>query len=330
MTKTYLTYSRDIGDFPIDLAELCRKGLYGIRLINKGKTVEEMITRIKEIVELIRSNHLEIEILVDLPGEKALIGNVGKGIPVEKGKIYDLHAENQILTENNIPTIGFLSHLDRSKISEGDIVSIADGELEMKVINLNGHPVRCEALNSFFLTSNRSFTIKGNKLPVKPVSTNDSELLEQLAQSGYSGQVKILVSFVTAVSHVEYVRQLVPGFHIISKIETIVPNDELQEVIRASDSVMLGRGDLTSTSKMSEVFHFQKKVIELCKANDKELILATGLFGGLNNAGKPGISDLMDFGFLRDMEVNAFLIAGSNANKYPFETLDLITNFEKL
>ena len=330
MTKTYLTYSREVADFPFDLAGLSRKGLSGIRLINKGKTVEEFITRIEEIRELSRSNELEIEILADLPGEKALIGNVGKGIQVEKGEIYDLHAEHQVLVENNIPTIDFLPKLDRTKVSEGDIVSIADGELEMKIINLNGHPVRCEALNNFFLTSNRSFTIKGNKLPVKPVSAHDLKLLERLVELDYSGQVKILVSFITKATHVEYVRQIVPGFHIVSKIETIVPDDELQEIIQASDSVMLGRGDLTSTSKMSEVFSFQKKVITLCKAHDKELILATGLFGDLKNTGKPSVSDLMDFGFLRDMEINSFLIAGSNANQYPFETLELITNFEKL
>lgn len=330
MTKTYLTYSRDIGDFQFDLNELYKQGLSGIRLINKGKTAEAFIARVKEILELRSSNNLEMDILVDLPGEKALIGNVGKGMSVEKGGIYDLHGENQVLTENNIPTTGFLPQLDRTKVLEGDIVSIADGELEMKILNLNGHPVRCEALNSFFLTSNRSFTIKGNKLPVKPVSASDLELLEQLAQSGYSGHVKILVSFVSKVSHVENVKKLVPGFHVVSKVETIIPEDALEQIIQASDSIMLGRGDLTSTSKMHEVFPFQKKVIEECKKQGKELILATGLFGDLKNTGKPGISDVMDFGFLRDMGVNAFLIAGSNANQYPFETLDLITNFEKL
>jgi pyruvate kinase len=330
MTKTYLTYSRDAGDFKFDLKHLCENGLSGIRLINKGKTVKEFISRIAEILDYSKENGVELEILVDLPGEKALIGNVGKGIQIEKGEIYDLHAEDQILIENNIPTTGFLKQLDRTKISEGDIVSIADGELEMKIINSNGHPVRCEALNSFFLTSNRSFTIKGNKLPVKPVSAHDLELLEQLAQSGYSGKVKILVSFVTQVSHVEYVRKQVPGFQVVSKIETIIPTDELQKIIQVSDSIMLGRGDLTSTCKMSEVFPFQKKVIDCCKNFNKELILATGLFGDLKNTGKPSISDLMDYGFLREQTVNAFLIAGSNANKYPFETLDLITNFEKL
>lgn len=328
--KTYLTYSRDLGDFKFDLTELCKQGLHGIRLINKGKTVSEFISRIEEILELAEANNLNLEILVDLPGEKALIGNVGNGMQIEKGEIYDLYDKGQNHSENRIPTIGFLPQLDRTRVFEGDIISIADGELDMKIICLDGHPVRCEALNSFFLTSNRSFNIVGNKLPVKPVSVQDLQLLEELAKSETASKVKILVSFVTKASHVESVKQLSPDFSIVSKVETLVESEDLKEIVEYSDSVMLGRGDLTSTSKMSAVFSFQKKIIESCKSSNKELILATGLFGDLKNSGKPSISDLMDFGFLRDMGVNAFLIAGTNANHYPFETLDLITNFEKL
>ncbi|WP_343632940.1 pyruvate kinase [Fluviicola sp.] len=330
MIKTYLTYSRDAGDFKFDLVALSQNGLSGIRLINKGKTAEEFTDRIAEILAYGKKNNLELEILVDLPGEKALIGNVGKGIQIEKGEVYQLCSENQEEKSSDIPTTGFLSQLDPEIVRAGDVISIADGELDMKILEVMKTSVNCEALNSFFLTSNRSFTIKGNKLPVQPVSNHDKILLESLQPAAFSGPVKILVSFISDVSHVEYVRQLVPGFHIVSKVETLIPSEKLEEIIRASDSIMLGRGDLTSTSKMSEVFPFQKEVIRLCNSYQKELILATGLFGDLKNSGKPSISDMMDFGFLRNQDVSAFLIAGSNANQYPFETLDLITNFENL
>ncbi len=330
MTKTYLTYSRDLKDFQFDLVALFKQGLHGIRLINKGKTTPEFIARIEEVLELSKVNNLNLEILVDLPGEKALIGNIGTGIQIEKGKTYLLCAENQQNAPNEIPTSSFLSQLDPCIVKPGDLISIADGEVEMKILSMNENFVGGEALNTFFLTSNRSFNIKGNKLPVKPVSAHDLELLQQLAQSPYSEKVKILVSFVTKAEQVNEVKQLIPGFRVVSKIETIVSSNDLEEIINASDSIMLGRGDLTSTSKMSDVFPFQKKIIESCKASNKELILATGIFGDLKNSGKPSISDLVDFGYLRNMGVNAFLIAGSNANHYPFETLHLIKNFEKL
>lgn len=330
MIRTYLTYSRDLGDFKFDLIHLSRKGLTGLRLINKGKTTEEFIARIEEILLFSETNELNLEILVDLPGEKAFIGNIGKGIQIEKGKSYNLCEENQLNTSNEIPTSGFIVQLEHTEIQPGDIVSIADGEVEMEIHSINGKSVRCQALNSYFLTSNRSFTVKGNKLPVRPVSGHDSILLNQLLLSGLANKVKILVSFVTEVSHVKQVKKLSPDFHVVSKIENIISPNDLEQIIQVSDSVMLGRGDLTSTSKMSEVFPFQKRVIDGCKAFRKELILATGLFADLKNSGRPSISDLMDFGFLRSREVNAFLIAGSNANQFPFETLNLIANFEKM
>lgn len=330
MTRSYLTYSRNLGDFKPDLIELSKKGLYGLRLINKGKSKEEFIARIQEILTYNRVHDLNLEILIDLPGEKPLIGNVGNGFQVEKGGSYSLCDEKQDLAANEIPTLNFLKEIDRANVFPGDILSIADGELDMKIVLMHEHSIICEAQNAFLLTSNRSFGIKGNKLPARPISTNDQQLLDELKLSEISKSVKILISFVTRASQVKSVKQISPNFQVISKIENVIPESDLEEIIRVSDGMMLGRGDLISASKMSDVFPFQKKVIEKCMTLNKELILATGLFGDLKNSGKPSISDIMDFGFLRSLQVESFLIAGSNANQFPFETLDLIVNFEEI
>lgn len=328
MTRSYLTYSRNLGDFKPDLIELSKKGLYGLRLINKGKSIAEFIARIQEILTYSQAHDLNLEILVDLPGEKPLIGNIGNGFNVEKGGTYILCDEKQVLATNEIPTLNFLKEVDRSKVFPGDILSIADGEVDMKIVLMNDQSITCEALNSFFLTSNRSFGIKGNKLPARPISGNDRQLLEEIKLLEISKSIKILVSFVTQADQVKGVMEISPDFQVISKIENVISESDLEEIIQVSDGIMLGRGDLISTSKMSDVFPFQKRVIEKCRVLNKELILATGLFGDLKNSGKPSISDRMDFGFLRSVNVESFLIAGSNANQFPFETLDLITNFE--
>lgn len=330
MIRSYLTYSRNLGDFEPNLIELSEKGLYGLRLINKGKSIEEFIARVREILTYNQVHNLKLEILIDLPGEKPLIGNMGNGFLVEKGESYSLCDEKGELAANEIPTLNFLKEIDRAKVFPGDILSIADGELDMKIVLMNEQSITCEAQNSFLLTSNRSFGIKGNKLPARPISGNDQQLLEALVLQDISKSVKILVSFVTLANLVKRVKDSLPDFQVISKIENVIPESDLEEIIRVSDGVMLGRGDLISASKMSAVFPFQKRVIEKCATLNKNLILATGLFGDLKNSGKPSISDLMDFGFLRSMDVESFLIAGSNATQFPFETLDLIKNFEEI
>jgi pyruvate kinase len=330
MTRTYLTYSGDVGNFQHDLIGLSKRGLYGLRLINKGKSAEEFIHRIEEVLAYNRDNSLNLEILIDLPGEKALIGKVGDGLKIEKGDTYILCNEKSDPAKNEIPTINFLTRIDRTKVFEGDVVSIADGELEMNIVFMNEHSVTCVAQNSFLLTSNRSFNIKGNKLPAHPISVDDQAFLDKIKFPDISKHIKILVSFVTQASHVKYVKDISPDFQVISKIENVISEQDLEAIIMISDGIMLGRGDLVSTSRMSEVFPFQKSIIEKCKALNKELILATGLFGDIKNSNKPSISDILDFGYLRSLNVNAFLIAGTNARHYPFETLHFMTNFEEL
>ena len=330
MTRTYLTYSRDLGNFKHDLIGLSKRGLYGLRLINKGKSTEEFIDRIEEILAYNRENNLNLEILIDLPGEKPLIGDIGNGLKIQKGDTYILCDEKHDLAKNEIPTINFLARIDRTKIFQGDLISIEDGEVEMNIVFMGDHSITCVAQNSFLLTSNRSFNVKGNKLPAHPISGHDQILLDKIKLLDLSKRTKILVSFVTQASQVKYVKDISPNFHVISKIENVITEHDLEEIIKTSDGVMLGRGDLISTSRMSEVFPFQKSIIEKCKDLNKELILATGLFGDLKNSNKPSISDIMDFGFLRNLKVDAFLIAGSNAIHYPFETLNLITNYEEI
>ncbi|MEO6302427.1 MAG: pyruvate kinase [Bacteroidia bacterium] len=330
MTRTYLTYSRDKGDFKIDLIELSKSGLFGLRLINKGKSIEEFVDRIKEILAYSLTNKLSLDIIIDLPGEKPLIGNVANGLQIEKDSVYILSDKKQFRIKNEIPTLNLFARIDRTKIFVGDLISIADGEVEMEIVELSDCSITCVAQNSFFLTSNRSFNIKGNKLPVHPISNHDQLLLDTIKLIDISNRTKILVSFVTKASQVKYVKDISENFYVISKIENILNEQDLEEIINTSDAIMLGRGDLISTSKMSEVFVFQKSIIDKCKSLNKELIVATGLFGNLKNSNKPSISDIMDFGFLRNLKVDAFLIAGSNAIHHPFETLNLINNYEEM
>jgi pyruvate kinase len=330
MPRSYLTYSRDLGDFKFDLIELSKAGLHGLRLIFKGKSTADYIQRVREILAFSREHKLNLHLLLDLPGEKAMIGNLGGSLQIEKDITYNLCREYQPSGENDIPCINFLERVDPDKVFPGDIISIADGEVEMKIVSMSEDTIQCIALNSFLLTSNRSFNIKGNKLPASPVSRQDQQLLEELKQLDIAGEIKILVSFVSMASQVRDLKNSLPGFHLVAKIEQLIPEQELEDIIRISDSLMLGRGDLISSTKMSAVFPFQKLVIEKCREQNKELILATGIFASLKGSSNPSIADIMDFAFLRNQGVDSFLITGTNANHYPFETLKLITNFEKM
>lgn len=140
--------------------------------------------------------------------------------------------------------------------------------------------------------------------------------------------VKLLVSFTKNADDLRKLALLRPDIDLIPKIESVLDDATLLEIMEHCDTLMLGRGDLSTSSLPNELFSFQKRLIALCKTNNKQLIIGTGLLAGIADKETPTISEVMDYGYLRDMGIEAFLIAGSNAHRKPLETLQFMSAFE--
>jgi pyruvate kinase len=326
MIYPILTYSRDSGDFTYSLNELHKHGLKAIRLIYKGKSEEEFNSRIKEIQEKISANKLGIDILIDLPGSKPIVGDLPNGLNVLTGKEYQLLSHDSESLPTAIPTSGFFCHESFSKLTFGDIISIADDELNLMVKEVQENLVLCEALNSFHLSSNRSISVKNKPFSFEANSDKDLLFVQNMKQN--AGNVRILVSFTKNAGDIRKLKSLQPQIDFIPKIETILDDAALLEIMQECQTILLGRGDLSTSSQPKEIFSFQKRLIDLCFAQKKELIIGTGLLSGIGDNKPPSISDVMDYGYLRSMGIQAFLISGSNAHKKPLETLKFMSEFQ--
>ncbi|MES2556309.1 MAG: pyruvate kinase [Bacteroidota bacterium] len=324
MIYPILTYSRNFGDFPHDLTELHTCGLKAIRLIYKGKSEDEFNARIQEIQEKISTEKLDLDILIDLPGKKPGVGNLPQGLAVKVGYEYHLVDHAVEFPFPVIPTVNFFDHDHFPDLSPGDIISIADGELNMLVKTVN-ETVVCEALNSFQLTSNRSMNLKNNPFPVAANSEADLLFVQNL--QNVPSNVKLVVSFTEKASDLLKLKALQPGIDLIPKIETILDDASLLEIMACCETLMLGRGDLSLACKPNELFAFQERLIDLCQQNRKKLIIGTGLLTSISDKQSPTIAEVMDYSHLRSRGIDAFLIAGSNALNYPGETLGFMREF---
>ena len=326
MLYPILTYSRNLGDFPHDLAALHQLGLRAIRLIYKGKTEAEFLQRVEEIQQKIREEQLDIDILIDLPGKKPIVGNLGPGLDVKAGMEYHLADQDTSYTFPVIPTASFFDHANFPKLSPGDVISIADDELNLLVKHVN-ETVVCEALNSFYLTSNRSMGVKNNPFDVEANSEADLLLVKHLQD--IPENVKLVVSFTKQAGDLLKLKALQPNAYLIPKIETLLDATTLLEIMDCCDTLMLGRGDLSVVCSPNELFDFQELLIDLCAKNDKQLIVGTGLLTSISDKISPTISEVMDYSYLRKRGIEAFLIAGSNSLNYPKETLGFMQQFER-
>lgn len=326
MIYPVLTYSRNLGDFTHDLAELYRNGLKSIRLIYKGKTEAEFNQRIKEIQEVIVAKKMEIDILIDLPGKKPIVGQLPQGLNVESGVVYTLIDQETTGSSSEIPTLNFFDHHNFSSLEIGDIISIADDELNLEIRSIHEDNLVCQAINSFHLTANRSMGLKNKPFPITANSEADLSFVRNTKE--LRDNVKLLVSFTEKAEDLLQLKALQPEATLVAKIETIIDDTELIRILESCESVMLGRGDLSLVCAPNELFAFQQKLIDWCRQHNKPLIIGTGLLTGIGDKGSPSIAEIADYSYLRQQGIEGFLIAGTNANTHPLQTLAFMREFE--
>ena len=327
MIYPVLTYSRNLGDFTHDLKTLHQNGLKGLRLIYKGKTEEAFTARLEEIQGKLQKENLELDIWIDLPGKKPISGDLGSGLDVQAGMEIHLSDREMETSAPLIPTVNFFTHASFPELTTGDIISIADGELNLRIKEVQETCISCEALNSFFLTSNRSLNVKSKHFDLEANSEADLQFVSNLQET--RSNVKLVVSFARKAADLLKLKTLQPNLEVIPKIETPVNEQDLLGILACCETVLLGRGDLSIALKPNELFAFQQHLIHLCQKHGKQLVVGTGLLTTISDKQDPTIAEVMDYSQLRHAGVNGFLLAGSNALNYPLETLKFMRKFEK-
>lgn len=326
MIYPILTYSRNLGDFSTDLKDLHNCGLKAIRLIYKGKTEEEFNQRISEIQNMIEANKIELDIIIDLPGNKPTVGHLHNRLNVIAETNYKLVDQEIESFVDCIPTVNFFNHKGFLSLKSGDIISIADNELNLLVKEVQEKYVLCKAINSFDLSSNRSISVKNNPFVFEANSDKDICFVKNLKFT--QSNIKLLVSFTKSAKDIMIIKDLQPKIDVIAKIENVLDDEKLIEILDCCETVLLGRGDLSTAHKPSEIFKFQKHLIDLCNKQKKKLIIGTGLLNGISDKETPSIAEIMDYGYLRSMNIEAFLISGSMTNKQIIETLKFMNDFQ--
>ncbi|HEY1047144.1 MAG TPA: pyruvate kinase [Bacteroidia bacterium] len=326
MLYPVLTYSRDLGDFSVDLLQLHQNGLKALRLIYKGKSESDFLLRIDEIQNHLKQLSINLDLFIDLPGNKPCIGNLGKGLKIQAGTVYQLVRSDAVKAINDIPTLNFFDHKSFSGLNIGDTLSIADDELNMRIVSLNTNSIDCEAINDFHLNSNRSISSKDHPFDFEANSGKDLQLVTQL--NPLQTNIKLLVSFTKTTKDLLDIKAIQPRLGVVAKIENTLDDDNLKAIIQNSEMLMLGRGDLSTTYKPNELYAFQERLITLCAEQGKLLIIGTGLLTGIGEKLNPSIAEIMDYAHLRSKGIKGFLLTGANASKQGLATLQFMNEFE--
>ncbi len=288
------------------------------------------------IINHIRELSLElatpIAILADMQGPRIRTGVDGE-ITLKKGdrvRVSDI-AYQETLEASDMPTVWFDMARIIDGVDVGHSILIEDGLIELAVIEKKEHCVIAEAKNDSLIKNRKGVILPDSRLELSILSEKDIRDLHFVLKEGvdYVG-----LSFVGSAHDIELVRKEMKSVLgedarlplIVAKIERKEAVKNLASIIKATDAVMVARGDLGIEMPESEVALLQKQIIAESLRSTKPVIVATQMMKSMTDNPRPTRAEVSDVSNAVIDHTDAVMLSEESAvGKYPVETIAMMT-----
>ncbi|MBA3593396.1 MAG: pyruvate kinase [Polaromonas sp.] len=316
---------------PALLEQMIRAGVNCVRLNFSHGTAQDHVDRAKLVREAATRAGREVAIMADLQGPKIRVGKFAEGkVQLETGMKFVLDASR---TEpGDIEGVGLdYKELPRD-VKAGDTLLLNDGLIVMTVDAVRGEQVHATVKIGGVLSNNKGINKQGGGLTAPALTAKDMEDIRTAMsfQADY-----VAVSFPQNASDMEMARQLCnvagaewrhkPG--LIAKIERAEAIPNLEAICRASDGIMVARGDLAIEVGNAAVPALQKRMIKMARDLDKVVITATHMMESMITNPVPTRAEVSDVAnAVLDGTDAVMTSAETAAGRYPLETIIEMAN----
>lgn len=316
---------------PATLERIIRAGVNVVRLNFSHGTAEDHIARARMVREVSQAAGREVAIMADLQGPKIRVGKFAEGkVHLEPGARFVLDASR---TEpGDIHGVGLdYKELPRD-VRPGDTLLLNDGLLVLTVDSVKGDQVRTTVKLGGDLSNNKGINKQGGGLTAPALTAKDMEDIRTAMafQADY-----VAVSFPKTATDMEMARQLcnvaAAEFRhkpaLIAKIERAEAIPNLESILKASDGIMVARGDLAVEVGNAAVPALQKRMIRMARQLDRVVITATQMMESMITAPVPTRAEVSDVAnAVLDGTDAVMLSAETAAGKYPVEVVQQMAN----
>lgn len=307
---------------PEKVAELIKAGTNGFRLNFSHGSYEERLEQIKWIREASAKSGRHVAVLQDLQGPKIRLG-------VLKDKQYDVKKGDEIIldfaAEHNGNVLPVQYNL-AEKVSLGEPIYLFDGKVRTTVTAISSKTaVTLRVENDGFLMSKKGINLPDTDFGGDILTEKD---LADIAFGATQDYDYVALSFVQNEEDINNLRQILVSHgseaQIIAKIETkaAIQLETLEAIVRASDGIMVARGDLAVEAGAEVVPIVQRQIIELCRKYGKLSIVATQMMASMVDAPEPTRAEVSDVATATIQGVDTVMLSDETANgSYPVETV---------
>jgi pyruvate kinase len=262
-----------------------------------------------------------VGILADLQGPKIRLATFADG-PVElvAGDEFTITTED---VEGDRTVCGTTYKGLPGDVSQGDPILINDGNVALRVIEVDGPRVRSLVVEGGVISDHKGINLPGAAVNVPALSEKDIEDLRFALRMGVD---MVALSFVRDARDVRDVHRVMDEVGrrvpVIAKVEKPQAVRNMEDVVMAFDAVMVARGDLAVEYPLEQVPIVQKRLVELCRRNAKPVIVATQMMESMITNSRPTRAEASDVAnAVLDGADAVMLSAESSVGKYPVETV---------
>ena len=307
------------------LRAMVKGGMSIARLNFSHGTFEDHRRDIRLIRSVAAGVNRIVPLLVDLPGPKIRVGTLEREpMLLERGSFVTLTTQQDHTADNRIPVT--YDRLTES-VHPKSVIYLNDGFIELEVIEVVGTEVICRVVSEGPLLSGKGLNLPGARLFADSPTERDLELMGAALDEGIS---IFGISFVESADSIERAREFARKkgreIYAVAKIERAGAVDNIDEILKAADALMIARGDLGVEVPIEEVPALQKELIRKANIACRPVITATQMLESMVESKRPTRAETTDVANAILDGTDAVMLSEETAiGKYPVETVSMMS-----
>lgn len=301
--------------------KLAQAGASMFRLNTSHGDIEQHTERLKTIRKVSKDLNVFIPVLVDLQGPKIRVGNLSESIKIEKGQIIKLTPKEAFGDIIPVDYDGIVED-----VKQGDKILLDDGKVGLEVIETSKDIVTTKVLYGQYIKPRKGINLPGATASLNAVTERDIKFIKFAVDNEAD---YVALSFVREAKDIELAKKYITEFNgtipVIAKIEKPQAIENLDEIIKTADGIMVARGDLGIEMSPEDVPIEQKIIIKKAVHQRKVCIVATQMLESMIEEPIPTRAEASDVANAIIDGTDAVMLSGETAmGKYPVEAVSMM------
>jgi pyruvate kinase len=311
------------------LEKLHKAGMNVVRLNMSHGDHASHAKVIKAIRTLNKKVSRPVSILLDTQGPEIRTGNLSNDLKLTEGSEISIVARGHANVEESSIPVNYDDLM--SDVGIGDKITVDNGLINLEVLSKEARNLTCRVIDGGVLKSKRHVNLPGIRVNLPAITEKDKLDIAFAVEQDLDF---IALSFVREAEDIHQLRKLLGSkadkMKIVAKIEDQEGVKNVDDIIKASDGVMVARGDLGVEVHVSDLPNIQREIVRKCSEVGRRVIVATHLLESMIENPIPTRAEVTDVANAVYEEVDAVMLSGETTiGKYPVKCVQFLDEISK-